>query len=234
MTVERLAEPRRHPLACLPHAPGIDAARPPDPALPPVAGELRSVLVDLLAAIDPAGAGGQADRLIATFGSLAAIGAATPARLAALVGGPAARLLAAHHAALLFGLREPAVRGPIVATRYELIDYLHHRMAHDVVEGLRVFFLNRRRELIAEEVVARGGPDGVAAEPRQLLVRALECGATGLILVHNHPSGDPTPSLADRRFTRALAAAGSHLGIAIHDHLVVARDGVRHIVGDGE
>lgn len=157
------------------------------------------------------------------------IAAASPARLATLVGPPAARLLAAHRAATLFGLREPAVRGPIVATRYELIDYLHHRMAHDATEALRVFFLNRRRELIAEEVIARGGPDAIVAEPRQVLARALECGATGLILVHNHPSGDPTPSPADRRFTRALAIAGECLGIAVHDHLVVARDGVRQV-----
>lgn len=124
-------------------------------------------------------------------------------------------------------LREPAVRGPVMATRYELIDYLHHRMAHDAHEGLRVFFLNRRRELIAEEVVALGGADGLAIEPRQVMARALELGATGLILVHNHPSGDPTPSAADRRFTRALAVAGEHLGVRLHDHLVVARDGAR-------
>lgn len=183
--------------------------------------------------LDADAAGGQADRLIATYRSLGKIGAASPARLAALVGAPAASLLAAHRRALVFGLREPAVHGPMLATRYELIDYLHHRMAYDVTEGLRVFFLNRRRELIAEEVVARGGPDGVVTEPRQVLARALEVGATGLILVHNHPSGDSRPSAADRRFTRLLATAGECLGIRLHDHLVVARDGVRLVETGG-
>jgi DNA repair protein RadC len=179
--------------------------------------------------VDGAGAGEAADRLIAAFGCLAAIGAAAPARLVTLVGAPIAGLLAAHRAALLFGLREPAVRGPMVATRYELMDYLHHLMANRTTEDLRVFFLNRRRELIAEEVIAHGGPDGIAAEPRQVLTRALEVGATGLILVHNHPSGDPGPSAADCRFTRQLAIAGECLGIRLHDHLVVARDGVRSV-----
>jgi DNA repair protein RadC len=112
-----------------------------------------------------------------------------------------------------------------VSTRYELLAYCRHAMAHDRHESLRVFFVNLRRELIAEEVVARGGPDGVMVEPRQIIARALDLGATGLILVHNHPSGDPAPSEADRRFTRRLGAAAACLGLRLHDHLVVARDG---------
>lgn len=206
----------------------VGAPPSPSPAIVDVA-ELRTVLVDLLATIDAAAAGAWADRLIASFGTLARIGAVSSSRLAALVGAPAAELLAAHRAALLFALREPAVRGPLLATRHELTDYLHHRMAHDPVESLRVFFLNGRRELLAEEVIARGGPAGIAADPRQVLVRALELGATGLILVHNHPSGDATPSAADRRFTRSLAVAGDCLGVRLHDHLVVARDGIRSV-----
>lgn len=130
---------------------------------------------------------------------------------------------------MLFGLREVATRGPILATRYELLEYLHHAMAHDPAESLRVFFVNLRRELIVEEVLARGGVDGLGIEPRQVIARALELGATGLILVHNHPSGDPAPSLADRRFTQRLAIAGECLGIRLHDHLVVARDGHERI-----
>lgn len=102
-------------------------------------------------------------------------------------------------------------------------------MAHDPAESLRVLFLNLRRELIAEEVLARGGVEGLGIEPRQVIARALELGATGLILVHNHPSGDPTPSLADRRFTQRLATAAECLGIRLHDHLVVARDGHERI-----
>ena len=146
-------------------------------------------------------------------------------RLPALVGPQVAALLRAHRAAALFALREQAVCGPILATRYDLLDYLHAAMAHDGEEALRVFFLNARRELIAEEVIARGGIGDIAVEPRRVLVRALELGATGLLLVHNHPSGDPTPSIADRIFTRRLTTAGDSLGILLHDHLVLARDG---------
>ena len=187
--------------------------------------ERRRALAALLGVVDADGADERAALLLRRFGSLAAIGAAPRARLAALVGAPAAALLVAHRDAMLAALREPAVRGVLLATRHDLVEYLHHRMAHDTVEELRVLYLNRRRELIAEEVVARGGPDGLLAEPRPVIVRALELGATGLLLVHNHPSGDPTPSRADRRFTRALATAGACLGIQLHDHLVIARDG---------
>jgi len=186
--------------------------------------ERRRVLAALLAAVDP-DADTAADRLLRRFGSIAAIGSASFAQLAALVGPASARLLAAHREAMLVALREPAVRGPLLATRHDLVEYLHHRMAPAAIEELRVFFLNRRRELIAEEVIARGGPDGLLAEPRPVVVRALELGATGLLLVHNHPSGDPTPSRADARFTRALVTAGACLGIRLHDHLVIARDG---------
>ncbi|MDP1025967.1 JAB domain-containing protein [Sphingomonas sp. KR1UV-12] len=110
-----------------------------------------------------------------------------------------------------------------------MLDYLRHAMAFDPVEQLRAFFVNTRRELIAEEQIARGGPSGVSVEPRQVLVRALALGATGVILVHNHPSGDPMPSPADRRFTRRLATAGECLGIQLHDHLIVARGGTHAI-----
>lgn len=171
-----------------------------------------------------------ADRLIAAFGSVAAITAAAPAQLLSITGENIAALITAHRHAMLFALRERAVRRPLLTTRYQLIAYLHHAMAYDIHESLRVFFLNLRRELIAEEVLAQGGVDGIAVQPRQIIVRALEVGATGLILVHNHPSGDPAPSHADRRFTRQLALAGDCLGIRLHDHLVIARDGVERIV----
>lgn len=191
---------------------------------------LRQVLVALLATLDPVLAETHAVRLITAFGSMGAINGASRGRLVGCVGQAAADLLLAHRAVMRWALREPAVRGPIMATRYEVVEYLRHCMAHDAAESLRVFFLNARRELLAEEEVARGGPDGVLVEPRVILARALELGATGLFLVHNHPSGDPTPSLADGRFTRALATAGGFLGIRLHDHLIVARDGHLSVV----
>ena len=188
----------------------------------------------LLAIIDPERATRWADAILDHFGSLNAALAAGEATLPPLVEGDArpVALLVAHRRAALFALRERAAAGPIVATRHELIDYCRQCMAHDRDEQLRVFFLNGRRELLAEEVIARGGPDGVMVRPRQILARALEVGASGLMLVHNHPSGDPAPSDLDRRFTRKLAVAAEALGIRLHDHLIVARGGQHCIAID--
>ncbi|GGB35327.1 hypothetical protein GCM10011380_25900 [Sphingomonas metalli] len=160
------------------------------------------------------------------FGAVGPALAAGPDRLAdVLADRDAARMLKAHHRAMLWTLREAAVRGPILATRHALIHYLHHAHAFAPVETLHAFFLNTRRELIAEEAIAQGTPSALSVEPRQVLERALLLGATGLVLVHNHPSGDPTPSAADRLFTRRLATAAECLDIRLHDHLVIARDG---------
>lgn len=177
-------------------------------------------------ALDPARAGIWADRLIDAFGGAAPAVAVSEARIAALLGCPrAAALIAAHRRAMLWTLRERAVCRPLLATRHAFLNYLHHRMAFAPEEALRAFFLNVRRELIAEEEIACGSPTALAIEPRHVLACALALGATGLILVHNHPGGDPTPSPADRRFTRQLAIAGTWLGVRLHDHLVVAREG---------
>ncbi|MBJ6123203.1 JAB domain-containing protein [Sphingomonas mollis] len=172
-----------------------------------------------------------ADQLIAAFGSVGAVLAGSAQRLRAVLDGDerAVALLVAQRRTILWVLRERVVRRPIIATRHDLIRYLHHRMAHDGEESIRVFFVNGRRELLAEEVLAHGGPDAVAIEPRRVIVRALELAATGIVLIHNHPSGDPSPSIADRRFTRRLALAGDCLGIRLHDHLIVARDGYQRI-----
>jgi DNA repair protein RadC len=188
-------------------------------------------MVDLLALVDPVAAPEWADRLIAAFGGLAPALAATPARLLPLVGGEtrAVALIVAHRRAAVAALRERAIRRPIVATRYDLLHYLHQIMAFEGEEALRVFFVNTRRELIADEVLAHGGPAAIVVEPRVVIVRALALAAAGVVLVHNHPGGDPTPSVADRRFTRRLAIAAECLGIAVHDHLIVARDGHHRI-----
>ncbi|MFS0771522.1 JAB domain-containing protein [Sphingomonas sp. 1P08PE] len=119
--------------------------------------------------------------------------------------------------------------GALLTTRYELLDYLRQAMAFDTVESLRALFVNARRELIVEEEIARGSPAAVVVEPRQVLARALALAASGVILVHNHPSGDASPSPADRRFTQRLATAGDCLGIRLHDHLIVARGGTQAI-----
>jgi len=99
-------------------------------------------------------------------------------------------------------------------------------MAHEKREHFRVLFLNKKNELIADEVEQTGTVDHTPAYPREIMKRALELSATALILVHNHPSGDPTPSDADVDMTLAIKAAGEPFGIVIHDHLVVSKNGI--------
>ena len=96
-------------------------------------------------------------------------------------------------------------------------------MAYKKKEQLRVLFLDRKNALIADEVQQEGTVDHTPVYPREVMRRALELGASAVILVHNHPSGDPTPSAADVEMTRQVADAGAKLGIDLHDHVVVGR-----------
>jgi DNA repair protein RadC len=98
-------------------------------------------------------------------------------------------------------------------------------MARAQADEFRVLFLDRKNVLIADEVQARGTVDHTPVYPREIIKRALEHGASAIILVHNHPSGDPTPSKADIAMTREIAAAAKALNIAVHDHLVIGRGG---------
>ncbi len=160
------------------------------------------------------------------FGGLAPVLAAEEGVLVALLGDHrAARAITVQGRALAWTLREAAIAGEVIATRHELVRYCRQTMAFQPVETLRAFFLDARRRLIAEEEVARGTMRSLAVEPRQILARALILGASGIVLVHNHPSGDPVPSAADRRFTARLASAARALDVIVHDHLIVARDG---------
>ncbi|HEM46673.1 MAG TPA: DNA repair protein RadC, partial [Alphaproteobacteria bacterium] len=106
----------------------------------------------------------------------------------------------------------------------KLLDYCSAAMAHEPVEQLRVLFLDRRNRLIADERQQRGTVDHTPLYPREVVKRALELGATAIILVHNHPSGDPTPSRADIEMTNEVRDAAGRLGIALHDHLVIGRE----------
>ena len=98
-------------------------------------------------------------------------------------------------------------------------------MARSEKEEFRVLFLDRKNDLIADEVQNRGTIDHTPVYPREIIKRALELGASSIILVHNHPSGDPTPSKADIAMTREIAGAAKALSIAVHDHLVIGRGG---------
>lgn len=107
-----------------------------------------------------------------------------------------------------------------------LLDYLHATMAHERKEHFRLLFLNKKNELIADEVQQSGTVDHTPAYPREIMKRALELSATALVLVHNHPSGDSTPSQADVEMTNAIIAAAAPFSITIHDHLVVSKTGI--------
>ncbi len=114
---------------------------------------------------------------------------------------------------------------PVLGSWQALIDYLHIDMAHLTVERVRVLYLNAQNMLIHDEHVGDGSIDEAAIHPREVIRRALDLGSTALILVHNHPSGSPEPSRADIQITGRIAEAGRLLGIVVHDHVIIGREG---------
>jgi DNA repair protein RadC len=114
---------------------------------------------------------------------------------------------------------------PVLTNWQQLIDYCHTALAHEKTEQFRILFLDRKNVLIGDEVQQRGTIDHTPVYPREVVKRALALNAAALILVHNHPSGDPKPSRDDIEMTREIKAAAEALGIAIHDHLVIGRKG---------
>ncbi len=114
---------------------------------------------------------------------------------------------------------------PVLTNWQQLIDYCHAALAHEKTEQFRILFLDRKNVLIADEVQQRGTIDHTPVYPREVVKRALALNAAALILVHNHPSGDPKPSRDDIEMTREIKVAAEALGITIHDHLVIGRKG---------
>ncbi|MBO3760103.1 DNA repair protein RadC [Ciceribacter sp. L1K22] len=112
-----------------------------------------------------------------------------------------------------------------------VIDYCHTAMAYEDREQFRILFLDKRNTLIADEVQGRGTVDHTPVYTREVVKRALELSATALILVHNHPSGDPTPSRADIEMTKEIIATAKPLGIAVHDHIIIGKDGHASLKG---
>lgn len=119
--------------------------------------------------------------------------------------------------------RSRVLKQPVVSSWDALIDYCHTAMAHREVEQFRVLYLDRKNVLIADEEQARGTVDHVPVYPREIAKRALELNASALILVHNHPSGDPTPSRSDIDMTNQVIAACDALGLSLHDHLIIGK-----------
>jgi DNA repair protein RadC len=121
---------------------------------------------------------------------------------------------------------EPLKRTTIISSWSALISYLRVTLAHEPREQFRVLFLDKKNQLMADEIMGLGTVDHAPAYPREIMRRALEWSSSNLILVHNHPSGDPAPSQGDIDLTKAVVAAGKPLGITVHDHLIVGREGV--------
>lgn len=122
-------------------------------------------------------------------------------------------------------LREDVMSAPVLSTGRALLDYLRATMAHAAEEQVRALFLDAGNRLLKDEVVTTGSVRETVLQPRVILRRALELNASAIIITHNHPSGDPTPSSMDRRATRALAEGARALDIVLHDHIIVARTG---------
>ena len=176
-----------------------------------------------------------AKALLKRFGSLAEVLSAPPERLKevesvgdAVVG--ELKLIKAFAERLA---SEAVRKRPVLASWSALLDYCRAAMAFEEREQFRILFLDKRNVLIADEVQQRGTVDHTPVYPREVMRRALELSATALILVHNHPSGDPTPSRADIQMTETIVEVGRPLGIIVHDHLIIGREGHASFKGLG-
>ena len=158
------------------------------------------------------------------FGALLAADAEAIARVGDISEGAVAALKIAQASALRL-LRSEVQERPVLGSWQALLDYLHADMAHNPIERVRVLFLNSKNMLIRDEQMSEGLVDEAAVYVREIIRRALDYHATALILVHNHPSGDPSPSQQDIRLTRDIVEAGRHLKIVVHDHLIVGTRG---------
>ena len=163
--------------------------------------------------------------LLDTFGDFNRVMAASPMRLMLVkgVGESVVQELKIVEAAAQRMMRARVMHRPILTSWNALLDYCHTAMSHRETESFRVLYLDRKNVLIADEEQAKGTVDHVPVYPREVVKRALELNASALILVHNHPSGDPTPSDADLSMTSAIHDAAQALGIVLHDHLIIGK-----------
>jgi len=163
--------------------------------------------------------------LIDTFGDLGHVLAASPAQLKKIEGlGPAVLVELKLAEAIAHRIARARVIGrPVVSSWQALLDYCHTTMTNRATEQFRIMFLDTKNAVIADEEQARGTVDHVPVYPREVVKRALELDAKSLILVHNHPSGDPTPSQADIAMTDQIDRACQALGLTLHDHLIIGK-----------
>jgi DNA repair protein RadC len=163
--------------------------------------------------------------LLDTFGDFNRVVSAAPARLAMVKGAGDAVILELKvvEAAAQRLMRARIINQPVLSSWDALLDYCHTTMAHRETEQFRILYLDRKNVLIADEEQAKGTVDHVPVYPREVVKRALELNASALILVHNHPSGDPTPSEADVSMTCQVHDACRTLGLVLHDHLIIGK-----------
>ena len=164
--------------------------------------------------------------LLDTFGDLNRVVTAAPARLLQVkgVGEAVVQDLKILEAVAQRMMRARVMHKPVLSSWDALLDYCHSSMAHRETEQFRILFLDRKNTLIADEEQAKGTVDHVPVYPREVVKRALELNASALILVHNHPSGDPTPSQADISMTMQVQDACKVLGLTLHDHLIIGKE----------
>jgi DNA repair protein RadC len=174
-----------------------------------------------------------AKALLAKFGSFAEAISAPPKRLAEVEGlGEAAitELKVVQAAAHRLAKGEVKKR-PVLSSWSSVLEYCRTAQAFAEKEQFRILFLDKRNQLIADEVQQEGTVDHTPVYPREVVKRALELSATAIILVHNHPSGDPTPSRADIQMTQAIVAVATPLGITVYDHIIVGKEGHASLKG---
>ena len=169
----------------------------------------------------------KAKALLERFGSFAEVISAEPGALAEVdeVGEATISALKVVRAAALRLLSDEVIERPVLANWDKLINYCRASMAYEKVEQFRVLYLNNKNVLIADEIQQKGTINHTPVYPREVVKRALELGATALIMVHNHPSGDPLPSKADNEMTREVMEACKRLGITLHDHIIISKSG---------
>jgi DNA repair protein RadC len=170
---------------------------------------------------------GLSKALLVKFGSFAEVISAPPERLKEVEGIGEATIieLKVVQAAALRLMKGGIAKRPVLSSWSAIIDYCRASMGFEAREQFRILFLDKKNQLIADEVQGVGTVDHTPVYPREVVKRALELSASAIVLVHNHPSGDPTPSMADIDMTRKIGEAGEKLGIVLHDHIIVGKMG---------
>lgn len=168
-----------------------------------------------------------AKALLAEFGGLGGLMSASPEDLARIngMGDTSIAALKIVQATALRLLRAAVMNQPVIANWQALLDYLRADMAYLDIERVRVLHLNTRNVLIRDDLMSEGSIDEAAVHVREVVKRAMQLGSAAIIIVHNHPGGDPSPSRADIDLTRQIAEAAKRLGITVHDHIIIGRQG---------